>query len=121
MIAEDHLGAETFLDFVLHRRQMGVLPASQPRFFPVFWPAFLQRADQFLGLPDIERLFQDALRRQFLFLRRSQSQNDLGMADRKPSIPHNACNAGASFKRRNALATTARLLPTLRAACSWVN
>src|SRR5580658_3210666 len=70
MVAKHYLGAETFLDFVLHRRQMSIQPLqSGPCFFPVYAALLLlQRTDKFFGLPHIERPLQDALRREFLFL-----------------------------------------------------
>lgn len=80
---EKDLRSEAFLHFVLNRSDVRVLcrkPGS-PGGGAFFGLVILKGCDQFLGLPDAEGLFENAVGGNFLVFRRGQSQDNFGVAD----------------------------------------
>ena len=103
-IAELHLGAETFAQLVLDVGDVDVADwrhgfTIEPRCGNVAGGMRLHLGDEFLGLPDVQTLLEDALGGEPLLGGGSEAEDDLGVSDGEASIAQIDLNVGRELEQ----------------------
>ena len=95
-ITQLHPGSEPFPQFVLQIAQMRI---AHRRWCG--WPGFpiLKLRNQLFRLPDVQRVFQDAIRRQLLFPGGDQAENHLGVTDGEAPVADQRLQLGGKFQQ----------------------
>lgn len=103
-ITELHLGAETFAQLVLDVGNMDIANRRhgftiEPRGGNVAGGMRLHLGDEFLGLPDVKTLLEDAFGGEFLLGGSGEAEDDLGVSDGEASIAQIDLNVGRELEQ----------------------